>query len=152
LEELAPNIRLINSLAGTNSYEVSREDIRLSRLFTAIEANRKRLGILDWGVSNTSSSFIIWLVAGVISLTTNAALEEVFLRITEKEAQDEALIFAQKRNAKRCCGSKQNAVEGDEVSDDESNVLGHSPALAGDATDTGSDNSDTDTDSEESSE
>lgn len=90
LKGLSPNTRLLNSLAGTNNFEAPSADIELSDLFDALESHKKELGIQHWGVSNTT-------------------LEEVFLKVTQDEVQDEALKFAKKKKAPRtgccsCCG------------------------------------------------
>jgi len=56
LEKLAPDVRLINTLAGTATYEVPRKSVKLSDLFSALATNKQRLRIKDWGVSNTSTT------------------------------------------------------------------------------------------------
>jgi len=56
---------LLNSLAGTQNFEVPKVNVRLSEVFESIERETNNLNILDWGISNTS-------------------LEEVFLHIVER--------------------------------------------------------------------
>lgn len=98
LKKLSPNTRLLNSLAGTNNFEAPSADIELADLFDTLEAHKKELGIQHWGVSNTT-------------------LEEVFLKVTQDEVQDEALKFAKKKKAPRtgccagCCGGGHNVTE-----------------------------------------
>jgi ABC-type multidrug transport system ATPase subunit len=67
---IVPRAKLINTLAGTAKYEAPKSDIELHKLFRAIEDNKERLHILDWGISNTT-------------------LEEVFLKITDTEVDGE---------------------------------------------------------------
>jgi len=55
LERIAPGLRLINTLAGTATYEVPRKNVKLADLFSALANNKQRLKIKDWGVSNTST-------------------------------------------------------------------------------------------------
>jgi len=55
LMSVVPRARLINTLAGTAKYEAPKSDIELHKLFRAIEDNKERLRILDWGISNTST-------------------------------------------------------------------------------------------------
>ncbi|KAJ5070827.1 atp-binding cassette transporter subfamily a abca [Anaeramoeba ignava] len=67
VRQLMPNLQLLNSLAGTWNYEVSKEGIVLSKIFEELENHKKELEIDDWGISQTT-------------------LEEVFLRITQNAA------------------------------------------------------------------
>jgi len=53
-------------IAGTISYSIPKKYVTLGQLFNLVEKNKKKLGILDWGISNTT-------------------LEEVFLHIVDKE-------------------------------------------------------------------
>lgn len=97
LKQMSPNVRLLNSLAGTNNFEAPSDEIKLSDLFDAIEQNKTRLGITHWGVSNTT-------------------LEEVFLKVTADEVQDEALKFAKKKKGGccSCCyGADADVANGD---------------------------------------
>eukprot|EP00003_Mantamonas_plastica_P028868 TRINITY_DN672_c0_g1_i2.p1 TRINITY_DN672_c0_g1~~TRINITY_DN672_c0_g1_i2.p1 ORF type:complete len:927 (-),score=322.82 TRINITY_DN672_c0_g1_i2:32-2431(-) len=55
---------LLNSLNGTQNFDVDSGSIPLSELFNQLESSKEQFEISDWGVSNTT-------------------LEEVFLRITE---------------------------------------------------------------------
>jgi ABC-type multidrug transport system ATPase subunit len=98
LKKLSPNARLLNSLGGTNNFEAPSADIDLATLFDTIETNKEALGISHWGVSNTT-------------------LEEVFLKVTSDEVQDEASKFANKKKTGccLCCGSGSSAAA---VSDD----------------------------------
>eukprot|EP00003_Mantamonas_plastica_P032330 TRINITY_DN874_c0_g2_i8.p1 TRINITY_DN874_c0_g2~~TRINITY_DN874_c0_g2_i8.p1 ORF type:complete len:866 (+),score=355.67 TRINITY_DN874_c0_g2_i8:567-3164(+) len=68
LEPLLPDLEELNNLGGTRNFEVPRKGVDLARVFSAIEKEKKRLGITDWGISNTT-------------------LEEVFIHIS---AQSEA--------------------------------------------------------------
>jgi hypothetical protein len=47
---------ILNSLAGTVNYEVPKSSVQLSSIFTILEENREELGLIDWGISNTSTS------------------------------------------------------------------------------------------------
>ncbi|EFA86292.1 hypothetical protein PPL_00079 [Heterostelium album PN500] len=58
-----PQANLLNALAGTFNYEVPRNSVELSTLFSEFEQNKERLHITDWGISNST-------------------LEEVFIKIT----------------------------------------------------------------------
>lgn len=103
LEDLSPKVRLLNSLAGTNNFEAPSDDIQLDKLFDTIESNKKQYGITHWGVSNTT-------------------LEEIFLKVTQDEVQDEALKFARKSKQTTsrcgCCfSSNTNDAEADPAQD-----------------------------------
>lgn len=110
LRSVAPSVRQINSLAGTASYEVARRDVQLSQIFVAIQENKARLSILDWGISNTT-------------------LEEVFLRITEAEAEDETAAFARNLQARGgCCGRRRPKRNADKTDQDEEVALDALPS------------------------
>jgi hypothetical protein len=47
---------VLNSLAGTINFEVPKKSVQLSRVFVELEARKEKLGIIDWGISNTSKS------------------------------------------------------------------------------------------------
>lgn len=101
LQDLSPKVRLLNSLAGTNNFEAPSDDIQLDKLFDTIETNKKIYGITHWGVSNTT-------------------LEEIFLKVTQDEVQDEALKFArksQKSSRCGCCFSSKTHEEPDPAHD-----------------------------------
>lgn len=102
LRRLAPNIRLMNSLAGTASYEVPRSDVRLSDIFETIEGNKKQLGVIDWGISN-------------------ATLEEVFLKIAESSAENEieSMMKALKSKKGSCCGKRSSDSSASSDSEDD---------------------------------
>jgi ABC-type multidrug transport system ATPase subunit len=55
LEKVAPGVEVINTLAGTATYEVSRDAVKLHEVFRSLESNKQRLHIRDWGISNTST-------------------------------------------------------------------------------------------------
>lgn len=61
---LAPHAVLLNSIAGTQNWELPVNEVRLSEVFRVMEqpATKQALGLLDWGICNTT-------------------LEEVFVRI-----------------------------------------------------------------------
>jgi len=62
--KLCPSAKLLNDpMGGIMDYEVPRAEVRLSVVYSAIEAHRDKLGILDWGI-------------------TESTLEEVFLAVT----------------------------------------------------------------------
>jgi ABC-type multidrug transport system ATPase subunit len=62
--KLCPSARLLNEpMGGIMDFEVPRAEVRLSIVYAAIEEQRKDLGILDWGI-------------------TESTLEEVFLAVT----------------------------------------------------------------------
>jgi len=65
VQKIVPKAKLLNTLAGTQQFEVPRGGIKLSKVFQEISSNADKYGIVDWGVSNTT-------------------LEEVFLYITDK--------------------------------------------------------------------
>eukprot|EP01122_Echinamoeba_exundans_P003992 TRINITY_DN1402_c1_g1_i1.p1 TRINITY_DN1402_c1_g1~~TRINITY_DN1402_c1_g1_i1.p1 ORF type:complete len:314 (+),score=78.47 TRINITY_DN1402_c1_g1_i1:340-1281(+) len=100
LQRLAPNIRLMNALAGTASYEVPRSEVRLSDVFEAIEGNKKNLGVIDWGISN-------------------ATLEEVFLKIAESNAENEIEAMMKNLESKKggCCGGKRSRKSDSDIED-----------------------------------
>lgn len=62
IEQMSPNSRLTYSLGGTLKFELPREDVTLSQVFTAMDEAKKQLRILDWAVAN-------------------ATLEEVFIKL-----------------------------------------------------------------------
>ncbi|KAJ6235594.1 atp-binding cassette transporter subfamily a abca [Anaeramoeba flamelloides] len=62
--ELFPNANEMNSLAGTSNYEVPTDEVVLSEVFQTLEEQKNDLGIIDWGISQTT-------------------LEEVFHEITK---------------------------------------------------------------------
>eukprot|EP01122_Echinamoeba_exundans_P012286 TRINITY_DN5094_c0_g1_i1.p1 TRINITY_DN5094_c0_g1~~TRINITY_DN5094_c0_g1_i1.p1 ORF type:complete len:939 (+),score=203.70 TRINITY_DN5094_c0_g1_i1:58-2817(+) len=89
LEKIAPGVELINTLAGTATYEVSRDAVKLHEVFRSLESNKQDLHIRDWGISNTT-------------------LEEVFLKITQKGAEDEAAAVVGRKGGKGCFGKKKS--------------------------------------------
>uniref|UniRef100_A0A6B2L2M0 ABC transporter domain-containing protein n=1 Tax=Arcella intermedia TaxID=1963864 RepID=A0A6B2L2M0_9EUKA len=62
--EIAPKAIQLNSLAGTQNFEIPKNSIKLSKIFKVIEKEKEKRHITDWGLSNTT-------------------LEEVFLHIIE---------------------------------------------------------------------
>jgi len=66
LLKYAPNLRLINTLAGTAHYEVNRSEVKVSKLFEVLNKKQRKYRIIDWGISNTT-------------------LEEVFLKVTMED-------------------------------------------------------------------
>lgn len=72
LESILPNgWKKVDSFATSSSYEFPPEKGALSRLFATIEANKADMGILDWGIGQTT-------------------LEEVFVKlISEADASAE---------------------------------------------------------------
>ena len=52
---MLPNARLQKHIGHTSYYEVPRSDVELATLFEQFEANKQRLGLDDWGISETSS-------------------------------------------------------------------------------------------------
>jgi len=74
IKKLIPEAILLNELAGTRNYEVSKEHVTLEAVFKAMEENKDKLNITDWAITNTT-------------------LEEVFLKISmEEEAQKKKRI------------------------------------------------------------
>jgi ABC-type multidrug transport system ATPase subunit len=62
--DLCANAKLLNEpMGGILDFELPSAEVKLSVVYTAIEAERDRLGILDWGI-------------------TESTLEEVFLAVT----------------------------------------------------------------------
>ena len=59
---LAPRAELIDVINGVRAYQLLKGDVTVGKIFEAIEAEKGRCGITDWGLSQTS-------------------LEEVFLTI-----------------------------------------------------------------------
>jgi len=53
-------------ISGTITYNIPKKNITTGHIFSLIEKNKKKLKILDWGISNTT-------------------LEEVFLNIVDME-------------------------------------------------------------------
>ncbi|KAJ6251665.1 atp-binding cassette transporter subfamily a abca [Anaeramoeba flamelloides] len=71
IKKTFPNANEMNSLAGTSNYEIPSDEVVLSEVFQILEEQKNELGILDWGISQTT-------------------LEEVFheiTRIAEGQAQ-----------------------------------------------------------------
>jgi len=66
LLSLAPNARIINSLAGTTKYEIAKHELQLSSFFNQFENSKEKYHIRDWGISNTT-------------------LEEVFQKIMDNQ-------------------------------------------------------------------
>jgi len=66
--ETVPKATLLNSLAGTQNFQVPKNSIKLSKIFQKIEKDSKSKHIVDWGISNTT-------------------LEEVFLHIVENVSE-----------------------------------------------------------------
>jgi len=65
INEILPYAEILNSLAGTQNFQVPRTNVRLSEVFELIEREAKNLSIVDWGITNTT-------------------LEEVFLHIVDR--------------------------------------------------------------------
>ena len=53
-----PNARLQKHIANTSYYEIPREEVDLATLFEQFEINKERLGLDDWGISETSCVFV----------------------------------------------------------------------------------------------
>ena len=62
IHALCPHARKLNELAGAFNFELPREGTELSEIFEGLESRKEELGIIDWGISNTT-------------------LEEVFLKV-----------------------------------------------------------------------
>jgi len=62
INALCPHARKLNELAGAFNFELPREGTELSEIFEGLESRKEDLGIIDWGISNTT-------------------LEEVFLKV-----------------------------------------------------------------------
>jgi len=62
INALCPHGRKLNELAGAFNFELPREGTELSEIFEGLESRKDDLGIIDWGISNTT-------------------LEEVFLKV-----------------------------------------------------------------------
>jgi len=62
VNNLCPHGRKLNELAGAFNFELPREGTELSEIFEGLESRKEDLGIVDWGISNTT-------------------LEEVFLKV-----------------------------------------------------------------------
>ena len=39
---------------GTGKFELQRESVKLSKVFAALEGAKERLGVKDWGVTETT--------------------------------------------------------------------------------------------------
>lgn len=65
LEKIAPGVEIINTLAGTATYEVSRDAVKLHEVFRSLESRKDELKIRDWGISNTSTFLSIFLCASL---------------------------------------------------------------------------------------
>ena len=64
LSELSKDAKALNAaMGGTTDFEMPMEGIKLSDVYGKVEAQRDRLGIIDWAISETT-------------------LEEVFLKIS----------------------------------------------------------------------
>jgi len=53
-ENLSPNAVLTAFLGGVAMFEISKKDVSISQVFAKVSAAKKRLGVTDWGVSNTT--------------------------------------------------------------------------------------------------
>merc|ERR1711871_223160 len=63
VSSLFPSAKLLQEpIGGKFKYEVAREDVVLSKVFEKVEADKKKLGVVDWGITETT-------------------LEEVFLKL-----------------------------------------------------------------------
>jgi len=97
VREILPDAVLLNSLAGTQNFEIPRNNVRLSELFEIIERESKTLNILDWGISNTT-------------------LEEVFLHIVERSDNSDGTAasprpYEEGRSSRHSSSSKEEIVE-----------------------------------------
>eukprot|EP01133_Synstelium_polycarpum_P009020 gene9020-10578_t len=50
ITDLIPNVKLIHEISLSKSYAVPRTSIKLSNLFKAIQENKERFNISDWGI------------------------------------------------------------------------------------------------------
>merc|ERR1711871_1096499 len=65
VHEMFPTAKLLGEpISGSSKYEVAREEVVLSKAFEALESNKERLGIVDYGFTETT-------------------LEEVFLKLAQ---------------------------------------------------------------------
>jgi len=68
IEETIPTAQVVNSVGTSSIYRLQKEGMKVSKLMREIETAKEKIGIDDWGLSQTS-------------------LEEVFLSICKDEEQ-----------------------------------------------------------------
>ena len=70
MTSLFPSAKLLQEpIGGKYKYEVVREDVILSQVFEKVEADKQKLGVVDWGITETT-------------------LEEVFLKLALLSQRD----------------------------------------------------------------
>lgn len=52
--ELLPDSTLMENFAGNCIYQVKKNDLTISNLFEDMEKNKQEIGIIDWGVTQTT--------------------------------------------------------------------------------------------------
>lgn len=54
ISELIPDATLMENFAGNCIYQVKKSDLTISNLFEDMEKNKQQVGIIDWGVTQTT--------------------------------------------------------------------------------------------------
>ncbi len=66
IKEVLPNAELEESFSGNNTYRIPTEGFKMSSMLSALINGKEKMGINDWGISQTS-------------------LEDVFLNIVKND-------------------------------------------------------------------
>lgn len=99
MENLLPNAQLLNSLGGVINWRVPKEGVVVSQVFAAMEGNKQRLRIDDWGICNTTLEEVFH---SIVADDINDALE-----IEDVESDQEGEADEDKD------GEKENGDESD---------------------------------------
>eukprot|EP01094_Clydonella_sp_ATCC50884_P004693 TRINITY_DN13724_c0_g1_i1.p1 TRINITY_DN13724_c0_g1~~TRINITY_DN13724_c0_g1_i1.p1 ORF type:complete len:845 (+),score=259.83 TRINITY_DN13724_c0_g1_i1:97-2631(+) len=68
VSEMWPQAKLVERFAELLTFQIKREHIVISEMFDQMEMNRERVGVVDWGISQTT-------------------IEDVFLKIAREEEE-----------------------------------------------------------------
>ena len=54
ISNLLPGATLMENFAGNCIYQLKKQDLTISELFEEMESNKKRVGVVDWGITQTT--------------------------------------------------------------------------------------------------
>lgn len=54
IEAIIPSVQLTENFAGNCVFQMSKDSLTISDLFEQVEMNKARVGIQDWGITQTT--------------------------------------------------------------------------------------------------
>ena len=83
---LAPRAELIDVINGVRAYQLLKGDVTVGKIFEAIEAEKAKCGITDWGLSQTSLEDVFLTI---VSSVDGGAQDDVVLDVKKKGGDPE---------------------------------------------------------------